>query len=192
MMLSKKQKNSLRNGRKTEKNRKIAFYPGRFQPFHKGHLSAIRWILKNFDFVIIGVGSSQESRTKKNPFSFDERKKMIEKTLKAHGIKKSKYKIVPIPDFFDDEKWSKYCMKNFKFDVVVTGSRWTARCFKNKRPVRRVKFFKRNMYRATLIRRMILKKDNKWKQLVPVEVYNYLIEINVCDVLKKSSSHFQK
>jgi len=191
-MLSKKPKNSLKNGRKTGKDRKIAFYPGRFQPFHKGHLSAIQWILRNFDFVVIGVGSSQESRTRKNPFSFNERKKMIERTLKAYGIKKSKYRIVPIPDFFNDEKWSKYCMKNFKFDVVVTGSRWTGRCFKNKRPVRRVKFFKRNMYRATLIRKMILKKDDRWKQLVPLEVYRYLTEINVYDILKRSTNHSQK
>jgi cytidyltransferase-like protein len=41
-----------------------AIFVGRFQPFHKGHLKAIRWILKREKEIFIVIGSSQESFTK--------------------------------------------------------------------------------------------------------------------------------
>ena len=38
-------------------------YVGRFQPFHLGHLEAIKHILKKVDTVIIAIGSAQYSHT---------------------------------------------------------------------------------------------------------------------------------
>ena len=58
---------------------KKALFIGRFQPFHQGHLDAIKQISE--DEIIIGIGSSQYSKTDDNPYSFEERQKMIEKTL---------------------------------------------------------------------------------------------------------------
>ena len=55
---------------------------GRFQPFHKGHLWAVREILKECDSIIIGVGSSNKQNTTTDPFTFEERKSMIEETFK--------------------------------------------------------------------------------------------------------------
>src|SRR3989338_4597048 len=52
---------------------KKALFIGRFQPFHLGHLSDVKLALKDFDEVIIAIGSSQESGTSDNPFSDDER-----------------------------------------------------------------------------------------------------------------------
>lgn len=57
---------------------------GRFQGFHNGHrdliLSALRHLKKEGDWnkeLEIYIGSAQESRTKKNPFTFFERKSVI-------------------------------------------------------------------------------------------------------------------
>ena len=58
-----------------------ALFIGRFQPFHKGHLKVIKDIIKKDYRVIIGIGSSQYSHTVDNPFTSDERKKMIQETL---------------------------------------------------------------------------------------------------------------
>jgi len=56
----------------------IALFIGRFQPFHSGHLDAIKQISE--EEIIIGIGSSQYSKTEENPYSFEERKKMIKKS----------------------------------------------------------------------------------------------------------------
>ena len=44
------------------------------------------------DELIIGIGSSNEKLTRKNPFSAEERIEMINLALQKHGIKK--YKIL--------------------------------------------------------------------------------------------------
>ena len=50
---------------------------GRFQPFHYGHEEVIDKALSLADKVILLVGSSNQPRTIKNPFTFEERKMMI-------------------------------------------------------------------------------------------------------------------
>ena len=82
---------------------KRALFIGRFQPFHNAHLVDVNKILKECDEVIIAVGSSQEKNTLENPFSYSERKRMIESVLKKHKIKNCK--IYPVPDLYDDKKW---------------------------------------------------------------------------------------
>lgn len=49
----------------------------RAQPFHIGHESVIRQMLAQCDTAIVLLGSAQESRTAKNPFTVTERKQMI-------------------------------------------------------------------------------------------------------------------
>jgi cytidyltransferase-like protein len=109
-----------------KKKSKIALFIGRFQPFHKGHLFALRQALKKFDKVIIGIGSINVLN-EKNPFTFEERKRMIKESLKNF---KGKYKIIGIPDFPDDLEWKNYCLKKANFDVVVTGSAWVKNVLK--------------------------------------------------------------
>jgi len=54
---------------------------GRFQPFHLGHLDAIRFGLSKVENLWIGIGSSNKSNEKRNPFTADERKDMILSSL---------------------------------------------------------------------------------------------------------------
>ncbi|MEK6949007.1 MAG: nicotinamide-nucleotide adenylyltransferase, partial [Nanoarchaeota archaeon] len=108
---------------------KRGLFIGRFQPFHLGHLQDIKDALKEVDELLIGIGSSNEERTKENPFTVNERVKMADSVLLKNGI--SKYFIFPIPDFNDDDKWVQHIEKNLpKFDVVYTGNKWTERCFR--------------------------------------------------------------
>ena len=89
---------------------KIGLYIGRFQPFHKGHLSVVKEAVNHCDTLIIAVGSAQESRTKKNPFSFEERKVFIWRCLWAHN---KQIIIVPIEDrknYGDDGSWGQYVL----------------------------------------------------------------------------------
>ena len=92
---------------------KIGLYIGRFQPFHEGHRSIITKALFECDKVIVAVGSSQESMTEKNPFSFIQRKVLIEKCYK-HYIKCGILVVIPLPDrqnYGDDSNWGKYVLE---------------------------------------------------------------------------------
>jgi len=59
------------------KKYELAVYIGRFQPFHIGHEKVIQDGLEIADKVLVLVGSSNTSRSVKNPFSFFERERMI-------------------------------------------------------------------------------------------------------------------
>jgi bifunctional NMN adenylyltransferase/nudix hydrolase len=89
---------------------------GRFQPFHNGHKAVIEAALEQAKEVVVVVGSSFAARNIRNPFTFEERKAMIEACFTeakyfnyegAQGrIKTSRVKVVPVSDFpYDDNKW---------------------------------------------------------------------------------------
>ena len=152
-----------------------ALFIGRFQPFHKGHLHVVKNMSKKFDEIIIGIGSSQEKNTSANPFSYNERKVMITKTLNNNKI--NNFKIYPIPDLYDDVKWTKYIIKNLpKFDVAYSGNEWTLRCFKkHKIRAKKIKLLK-GIY-STKIREIMI-KSKKWRKFVPKEVVDYIEKIS--------------
>ena len=50
---------------------------GRFQPFHLGHLDAVLFGLSRTENLFIGIGSSNKSNERRNPFSAEERREMI-------------------------------------------------------------------------------------------------------------------
>jgi nicotinamide-nucleotide adenylyltransferase len=151
---------------------KAALFVGRFQPLHMGHLKVIKWILKKYRKVFIIVGSSQESRTEDNPFTFEERKEMIENTLKSEGIREDRYEIVGIPDVYDDKAWVGMILDRAVFNVVFTRNPWTERCFKELNiPVEKHPFFGR--ISASEIRKR-MKEGMEWENLVPKEVEKIL------------------
>jgi cytidyltransferase-like protein len=53
----------------------IVIYPGRFQPFHKGHLKIYNWLKSKFDNVFITTSNTTE--LDRSPFSFDEKRKIM-------------------------------------------------------------------------------------------------------------------
>jgi len=55
-------------------------YIGRFQPFHNGHKNTILHAATLAKQVIVIIGSANEPRTFKNPFTVDERELMISKS----------------------------------------------------------------------------------------------------------------
>ncbi len=54
---------------------------GRFQTLHNGHIDMVSQALGVCETVGIFVGSSQESGTSKNPFSYELRKEMLRRVL---------------------------------------------------------------------------------------------------------------
>jgi bifunctional NMN adenylyltransferase/nudix hydrolase len=86
----------------------------RAQPFHKGHKAVIDKALEQAEEVIIVLGSCFQPRSTKNPFTFTERKAMIDAVYSnefnytgANGrIKTSRVKVVGVMDYpYDDNAW---------------------------------------------------------------------------------------
>ena len=165
---------------------KHALFIGRFQPFHNAHLSDIKRILKDYDKIIIAVGSSQEQDTLENPFSYIERKEMIENVLKKDKIKR--YMIIPSPDLYNDVHWvNDVKHRSPKIDVVFSGNPWTLKCFKKfKYKVKKLTMIKG--ISSTGIRKMIV-KDQNWQKLVPKEIEEYINNHNATERIKKLFDH---
>lgn len=60
-------------------NKDVTVIIGRFNPFHNGHAYLLTKALDESHLVIVLVGSSGQSRSLKNPFTFSERAQMIER-----------------------------------------------------------------------------------------------------------------
>lgn len=88
---------------------KIGVYIGRFCTFHNGHLSVIEKALNEVDYLIIIIGSAQESDTWENIFDADNRKQLISYCLRhSDKINKKllyKYSIVFLNDTNSDKIW---------------------------------------------------------------------------------------
>ena len=158
---------------------KRALFIGRFQPFHKGHLEAVKMILKENDEIIIAVGSAQYSHKPENPFTAGERIVMIRRALENEGINLKQVWIIPIPDVHVHMMWiSEVVGYTPKFDVVYTNEPLTRRLFMEARfDVRPIPFIKRKIYSATEIRKRMI-EDGNWEELVPKAVAEYIKEID--------------
>lgn len=78
---------------------------GRFQPFHIAHREVIDIALEQAEQVILVLGSAQDERSIKNPFSITERQQMILSSFDEATRKRIQF--VPIIDLYNDEKWVK-------------------------------------------------------------------------------------
>lgn len=143
-----------------------ALFIGRFQPFHKGHLEAIKHISDTYSEILIGIGSSQYSNTVDNPFSSDERALMIKDTLKKEKIRN--YKIVLIPDIHNPPKWVDHVLSIIdNFDVVVSNSLLTKKLFEEKGfKTEETPIFNKENYSGKEIRRRIYENE-PWEHLLP-------------------------
>ncbi|MCD6240117.1 nicotinamide-nucleotide adenylyltransferase [Candidatus Bathyarchaeota archaeon] len=158
---------------------KRALFIGRFQPFHKGHLEAVKMILKENDEIVIAVGSSQYSHKLENPFTAGERITMIRKALEEEKVEPSRVWIIPIPDVHIHMMWvSEVIGYTPKFNVVYTNEPLTKRLFIEAGfEVKPIPFIKRKIYSATEIRRRMI-EDGDWEKLVPKAVAEYIKEID--------------
>jgi len=86
---------------------------GRFQIFHLGHLDVLRHIAAapDVDEILVAIGSTQYDHRRRhpdypwrgNPFTLEERREMIERSLE--GALAKPYSIHPVPDLHDPPRW---------------------------------------------------------------------------------------
>jgi bifunctional NMN adenylyltransferase/nudix hydrolase len=77
---------------------------GRFQPLHSAHLEIIKRATALTDQLVIIVGSAKQPRTYKNPFTFEERARMIKSA--TAGLAMQVYVEPNIDTIYNDQAWA--------------------------------------------------------------------------------------
>jgi len=175
---------------------KYGLFMGRFQPLHKGHLKVMLKIIKEVEYLVVGIVNPDPKDTinfkdfapVKNPFNFWERYRMIQESLKESGVEMSKVYIVPSypPSLYDDGKFERFLPKKDETIIYLpvkkdsgkwnieglTERGWNVRSFKVK-----------NSISATEVRRRIAEDEN-WEELVPKAVAKIIKEVDGINRIK--------
>jgi len=77
---------------------------GRFQPLHSAHLEIIKRCTALTDQLVVVAGSANQPRTYKNPFTFEERAKMIRAA--TAGLSMRVYVEPNIDTIYNDQAWA--------------------------------------------------------------------------------------
>ncbi|MHA1154775.1 MAG: nicotinamide-nucleotide adenylyltransferase [Candidatus Heimdallarchaeota archaeon] len=153
---------------------------GRFQPFHNGHLSVIKFILNEVDDLIVIIAASQQSHQSKNPFTAGERYDMIHNSLIEELKDITRVIIIPANDLNDNGLWVAHITRLVpKFDIVYTNNPHTRYLFEQAgKEVRTPPLFEREEYSAEHVRELMKKGKKEWKKLLPKAVVGVITNIN--------------
>ncbi len=158
---------------------KRGVFVGRFQPFHLGHLEAVKDVFNEVDELVIVIGSAQRSHDIDDPFTAGERLVMVRMALKEAGIDYGRVWVVPVADVDLHVMWVS-ALEGYtpKFDVVYSNEPLTRRLFVEAGyEVKTIRFHKRKVYSSTEIREIML-KGQSWEEFVPQNVAEFIKEID--------------
>lgn len=152
-------------------------FPGRFQPFHLGHLDVARRLAAQHAELVIAVGSAQVSHTASNPFTAGERVEMASAALREAGIVNAL--VLPLPDVGRNAVWVSHVVSYVpRFSVLYTNNPLMARLFTEAgHKVAPAPFHKRDAYEGTRVRDLMI-GNGEWRPLVPPAVARV---IDACD-----------
>ena len=106
----------------------VALLPGRFQPFHRGHLAIAQTAVTDGHELLVMIGSAQESATWENPFSAGERREMVATGMAAAGL--APRAIVAVADLNDYDRWVAHVVARLgPFDCVYSANALVQRLF---------------------------------------------------------------
>jgi nicotinamide-nucleotide adenylyltransferase len=172
----------MKSKEKMPRNTTRGLMIGRFQPFHNGHLSLTRQILKECDELIIVIGSAQFNYIYKDPFSAGERILMIHEALLESRVDLKKCYIIPIANDDNNSRWFAYLKSMvppfnslYSGNILVTNLT-SSSSYKQIRIIQ-PHYERKREYNGTSIRRKIA-SGQKWKKFVPASVYIIIERIN--------------
>ncbi len=160
---------------------------GRFQPFHKGHLSAMREALGRCDELVIVIGSAEESHTARNPLTASERFQMILSSLTPE--ERARVHIVPVRDINRYSLWVQHVESYVPpFDVVYSNNDLTRALFSDAGyAVEKTKAYGQGKYSGAEIRARIA-DGRKWQNLVPEPVVGIIESLDLRERLLNSGA----
>ena len=167
------------------KKYKHSFLVSRFQPLHNGHKALIDKMISESENATIVLGTAQESRTEKNPFTAEERIEMVKNLYKDNN----NINVFAINDLDYSENrynyvntdWSTYVIDNItknsphfgKVEAFYCGGSFEGSWYENCGVV--IEILDRTKQEgyckisATEIREMIKNNNDDWKNYIPKE-----------------------
>ena len=174
----------------------------RAQPVHNGHIEMIKKAVEECERVLVVVGSANKQRTRRNPFSIEEREMMVSDALHETGL--DEVEIMTLSDWSkeDAEEYKKEWGSFFYYNVANKLGDKTFILYYNDNPdivkswftdAIRTNISIRHMDRAELnisstkIREMLINEEyDKLKSMVPKSVSSQLRHLR--SLLKKSEN----
>ena len=143
---------------------------GRYQPFHLGHLAAVKEALGHCERLIIAIGSAQYSHTRENPFTAGERYEMIFSAVRDEGISE-RVNIIPVIDVNRYAVWVSHVRSLVPpFHTIFTNNPLTQRLFSESGyEVRQTRIYNKEKYSGSFIREQMI-NGGDWKHSVPPSV----------------------
>ncbi len=119
------------------------------------------------DAVIIGVGSANIYDSD-NPFTFEQRKALLQLIVVRENLSDRVRKIVALNDYYDDEKWFSHTIDRVgQFDVSVGNNEWVNGIFEKRGyTALRIPYYRRHLYEGVKIRKRI-NAEKPWIDRVP-------------------------
>lgn len=157
-----------------------ALFVGRFQPFHNGHLYAVKYILERYEEVVVVIAAAQYSYTVENPFTAGERVEMIRLGL---GDLYTKTYIVPVDNVPSNYEWPRHVLSYTpRIRVVFSNNELVKELFKA---------YGLEVYETpvllgvsgSVIRRAIA-EGSEWKHMVPEKVSEFIEEVGGVERIK--------
>jgi len=142
-----------------------ALVVGRFQPLHNGHCALIRQALEECGDVAVGIGSSNAKPSLRNPFTLDERRRMVEAVF-PH------VRTVALPDIHDPPRWPAHVLALTGPVDRVYGNdpEWTTLFEATGMAVVSPGLVDRDRLEARTIRAEMAEGDAAWRKSVPTQV----------------------
>jgi nicotinamide-nucleotide adenylyltransferase len=159
---------------------------GRFQPFHLGHMAAIRFALNYVEELVVVIGSAQKSHETRHPFTAGERIQMIYRSLNADNrADTERILLIPVPDVDIHSLWTHQIdLLVPTYSVVFTNDPFTTLLFKE----RSIKVIQPELYRreelsATEVRHRIA-NNGDWRKLVTPQTTKVIESIDGVERIK--------
>ncbi len=178
--------------------KKVVAAIGRWMPVHNGHKKFLVDLAKNYDRLIIMIGSCYQGGDIRHCISTTEREKMLRAIMKREKIPDEKFDIIPIPDFPTFDEWIREVTEACKKAGV------THFCSGNKEEITNVlKERDDNFdmeiidpeentdfpYHATDIRNMIINGEyEKLQEIIPDEIKPILFQYSFKEILAASEN----
>ena len=158
-----------------------ALFIGRFQPFHNGHLSALKYLVDSYREVFIVIGSSNQNFTSSNPLSISERLQLLRKVIEEEKWEKKVKFVIPVADIPDNIAWTRSIIDTLPpFDVVVSANSTNVLIFFNHLGYKTefAPYINRRLLQGAIIRQKIA-DGKKWQEAVPSYLLPLLKSFNL-------------
>ena len=179
-------------------NSRVVAVIGRWMPIHNGHKAFLIKLAREFDKIIVMIGSCYESGTQRNCISAVEREKMLRAIFKREGISTEKYEIIPIPDVETFKQWidtvrkvcnlkgvTHFCTGNKEDILNVLEQKGEKLGFEMINPEDDSDF----PYHATDIRKLIIEgKYEELEKMIPEEIKPILFRYTFKEILATSKN----